>query len=63
MACIYFAIYGGYALCFWYGTTLILQGRAKSGDVVTVLFSGSSSSSSSPLLFTSQPLELFSAPY
>ena len=32
----FFVIYAAYALAFYYGTTLILQGRATSGEVVNV---------------------------
>ncbi|GAA6048222.1 hypothetical protein JCM3770_006486, partial [Rhodotorula araucariae] len=35
----FFIIYGSYGLAFYYGTTLILQGRADSGDIVNVFFS------------------------
>ncbi|BGP40022.1 hypothetical protein JCM10450v2_004002 [Rhodotorula kratochvilovae] len=39
MAVFFFVLYGSYGLAFYYGTTLILQGRADSGEVITVLFS------------------------
>ncbi|KAI5480306.1 ATP-binding cassette, subfamily B (MDR/TAP), member 1 [Pseudohyphozyma bogoriensis] len=32
-------IYGSYGLAFYYGTTLLIQGRATSGEVVNVFFS------------------------
>ncbi|GAA6027193.1 hypothetical protein JCM8097_002472 [Rhodosporidiobolus ruineniae] len=35
----FFIIYSSYALAFYYGTTLILQGRATSGEIVNVFFS------------------------
>ncbi|KAM0748317.1 P-loop containing nucleoside triphosphate hydrolase protein [Meredithblackwellia eburnea MCA 4105] len=39
MVFFFFIIYSAYALAFYYGTTLILQGRANSGQIVTVFFS------------------------
>ncbi|GAA5918154.1 hypothetical protein JCM1841_005277 [Sporobolomyces salmonicolor] len=35
----FFIIYCSYALAFFYGTTLILQGRANAGQIVNVFFS------------------------
>ncbi|GAA5912585.1 hypothetical protein JCM5296_000742 [Sporobolomyces johnsonii] len=35
----FFIIYCSYALAFYYGTTLILQGRANAGEIVNVFFS------------------------
>ncbi|GAA6062061.1 hypothetical protein JCM10212_003559 [Sporobolomyces blumeae] len=35
----FFIIYCSYALAFYYGTTLILQGRADAGQIVNVFFS------------------------
>ncbi|GAA5851199.1 hypothetical protein JCM8547_004164 [Rhodosporidiobolus lusitaniae] len=35
----FFIIYSSYALAFYYGSTLILQGRATSGEIVNVFFS------------------------
>ncbi|TNY20501.1 P-loop containing nucleoside triphosphate hydrolase protein [Rhodotorula diobovata] len=35
----FFIIYASYGLAFYYGTTLILQGRATSGEVINVFFS------------------------
>ncbi|KAK4704235.1 ATP-binding cassette, subfamily B (MDR/TAP), member 1, partial [Phenoliferia sp. Uapishka_3] len=39
MVCFFFIIYNAYALAFYYGTTLILQHRATSGQIVNVFFS------------------------
>ncbi|KWU43090.1 P-loop containing nucleoside triphosphate hydrolase protein [Rhodotorula sp. JG-1b] len=35
----FFIIYGAYGLAFYYGTTLLLQGRITSGEIVNVFFS------------------------
>ncbi|SCZ98574.1 BZ3500_MvSof-1268-A1-R1_Chr3-1g05473 [Microbotryum saponariae] len=35
----FFIIYSSYALAFYYGTTLLLQGRANAGQIVNVFFS------------------------
>ncbi|GAA5897055.1 hypothetical protein JCM8208_006155 [Rhodotorula glutinis] len=35
----FFIIYASYGLAFYYGTTLLLQGRATSGEIVNVFFS------------------------
>lgn len=35
----FFIIYASYGLAFYYGTTLILQGRGTSGEVINVFFS------------------------
>ncbi|GAA5842598.1 hypothetical protein JCM9279_003631 [Rhodotorula babjevae] len=35
----FFIIYSSYGLAFYYGTTLLLQGRATSGEIVNVFFS------------------------
>jgi hypothetical protein len=34
----FFIIYGAYGLAFYYGTTLLLQGRITSGEIVNVFF-------------------------
>ncbi|BGP31976.1 hypothetical protein JCM10296v2_003755 [Rhodotorula toruloides] len=39
LAVFFFIIYSSYGLAFYYGTTLIIQGRATSGAVVNVFFS------------------------
>lgn len=35
----FFVIYSAYALAFYFGTTLLLDGRANSGQIITVFFS------------------------
>ncbi|KAG8907884.1 GTPase-activating protein [Tulasnella sp. 403] len=36
LGCFFFVIYASYALAFYFGTTLILQGHADSGEVINV---------------------------
>ncbi|KAH8920396.1 P-loop containing nucleoside triphosphate hydrolase protein [Atractiella rhizophila] len=35
----FFVVYAAYALAFWYGTTLIIDGSTDGGEIVTVFFS------------------------